>query len=52
MALASSEQSVLEVDVCIELAGRDQMTSIDQTQVAPGSVFFAPPPLIGGCVFN
>ena len=39
VALASSEQTVLEVNVYIELAGRAQMMNTDEIQVAPESVF-------------
>ena len=45
--LASSEQTVLEVNVRVELVGRAQMTNTNEIQEAPGSVFSAPP-LIGG----
>ena len=34
VALASSEQAVLEVNVYTELVGRAQMTNTDETQVA------------------
>ena len=43
VALASSQQTVLEVDVCVELVERVQMTNTDYIQVALGSVFLARP---------
>ena len=50
VALASSEQTVLEVNICIELVGRAQVMNTDEIQVAPGSVFLCPLPG-GGVVF-
>ena len=41
MALASSEKTVLAVNVYVELVGRAQMTNTDEIEVAPGSVFLA-----------
>ena len=43
VALASSEQTVLEVNVYVQLVERDQMTKKDETQEAPGSFFLARP---------
>ena len=43
VALASSEQTVLEVDVYAELVGRAQMTNTDEVQEAPWSAFLARP---------
>ena len=43
VSLASSEQTVLVVNVCGELVGRAQMTNEDDTQVAPGSRVLARP---------
>ena len=39
VALASSEQMILEVNVCVELIGRAEMTNKDEDQEAPGSDF-------------
>ena len=40
VARASSEKTVLEAGVYVELVGRAQMTNADDIQESPGSVFF------------
>ena len=42
MAQASSEQMVLEVNVCADFVGKASMTNTDDTQEAPGSIFLCP----------
>ena len=45
VALASRQQTVLDVNVCAELVGRAQVTNTDEAQEAPGSFFIIARPL-------